>query len=773
MDLERLTRVDGLMTAAIGKGEIPGGVVLVGRGDSVVYRKCYGHRMLEPQKVDMTVDTVFDMASVTKVVATATSIAILIERGQVGLTDRVRRYVPEFDNRGKGDITIEQLLTHRAGLIPDNPLSDYADGPDEALKRVFNLGLRNPVGRFDYSDVGYIVLGEIVRRVSGLTLDEFARREIFHPAGMTSSSYKPPKEWWPRVAPQEKRGGRWIIGEVHDPRAYAMGGVAGHAGLFSTADDIARWCRMILRGGEIDGRRILSPLMVAEMTRPRLGPDDDAVRGLGFDIDTGYSQPRGDLFLRGLSFGHTGFTGTSFWIDPQTGVYLIILTNRLHPDGKGDVLDLRRKIGTVVASAVKLDGRALPPASMGIAELRAALPRGGRDAARARGGTPMREPILRDAEVANGLDVLARDGFRLLAGRNVGVITNHTGISRDGRSIVDLLRAAPGVKLVALFAPEHGFKGALDEKVKDERDEKTGLMIYSLYGETRTPTEDMLQGIDTLVFDIQDVGARFYTYESTMGNCMMAAARRGIRYIVLDRPNPIRGLYVGGPIADADKLGFTAFWRMPVAHGMTMGELAVMWNAELKIGADLHVVRMENWTRDLWYDQTGLLWVNPSPNMRNLNQAVLYPGVCLIEATNVSVGRGTDQPFETFGAPWIEARRLAAALNAAGLAGVRFVPVEFTPAAGSKLGGRKCGGVNVLVTDREAIDPVLIGITIAWHLRDLFGDKFEFAKVNNLLANSAAMKALGEARSPADVPAVWKDDLDRFRAMREKYLIYR
>jgi len=769
LELSRLTRIDDLMDEAIRDGQCPGGVVLVGLGDKILWRKAYGNRRVEPDREEMTVQTIFDMASCTKIIATATSVAILIDRGRVALSDPVAKYIPEFAANGKDEITVEQLLTHASGLIPDNSLKDYADGPEEAIKKIYGLGLNGPPGTFAYSDLNYIVLGELVSRVAGMPLDEFARREIFVPAGMRMTTFRPPHSWQARCAPTEKRNGTWIVGEVHDPRAYALGGVAGHAGLFSTADDVARWCRMILNGGEIDGTRILSARMVAEMTRPRAVGAENRLRGLGFDILTGYSSPRGELFPPGRSFGHTGFTGTSLWIDPASKMYVIILTNSVHPNGKGNVIALRRRIGTVAASAVYPAEADRLAAATG-----SPLPGGGQGGTAVRKADPMHSPIAaaKNAQVLTGLDVLVRDGFRQLAGRNVGVITNHTARSRDGQFIVDLLAKAPNVKLVALFAPEHGFRGILDEKVQDEKDPATGLTIYSLYGKTNTPTEEMLKGVDTLVFDIQDVGARFYTYETTMGNCMKAAARHGIRYVVLDRPNPIRGLYVGGPIADADRLGFTAFAQMPVAHGMTMGELATMWNAELKIGADLTVIRMENWTRDMWYDQTGLLWINPSPNMRNLNQALLYPGVCLIEATNMSVGRGTDQPFETFGAPWVEGRRLAAALNEANLPGVRFIPIEFTPARGSKFGEQKCGGVHVLVTNRDAVDPVLTGITIVWHLRTLFGEKFDFAKVNNLLANAAAMKAIREAKDPAAVPRVWQGDLEAFRKTRAAYLLY-
>lgn len=758
VDPARLARVDDLIHGAIAEGKCPGAVLLVGCGDSVVLRKAYGHRSVQPDKVAMTPDTIFDLASLTKVVATATSVTVLLDRGQLNLGDRAVRWLPEFAPNGKDRITLEQLLVHRAGLVADNPLADYAHGPEEAWKRICALKPKSEPGEeFEYSDVGYIVLGEIIRRVSGMPLDEFARQNIFEPLGMRRTAYRPPREWWPQIAPRSRRNGEWMIGDVHDPRAYALGCVAGHAGLFSTADDLSRYCRMILRGGEIDGRRILSPLAVREMTRARPEGATTGVRGLGWDILTGYGQPRGDLFARYRSFGHTGFTGTCFWIDPTTGVYFILLTNAVHPDEKGNVLDLRRKVANVIASSILTDAFAAPAAP---AAFIATSP-------------SARKTPAKDTQVLTGLDVLVRDNFKLLAGRKVGVITNHTGLTRDGRHIVDLLAKAPDVKLAALFAPEHGFAGALDEKIKDEKDATTGLTIYSLYGKTQTPTDEMLQGVDTLVFDIQDVGARFYTYVATMGNCMKAAAAKRIRYVVLDRPNPITGLYVAGPVADADKFSFTAFWRLPVAHGMTMGELARMFNEEMKIGADLTVVPVEDWSRAQWYDQTGLMWVNPSPNMRNLTQAILYPGVCLIEATNMSVGRGTDEPFERFGAPWVDAKKLAAALNAAGLAGVRFTPIEFVPEKGSKLGGQKCGGVHVLVTDREAIDSVQVGVTIAWTLKSLFGDRFEFEKVNRLLVNNKAIEALGKATSPADVAKLWQADLEAFRKIRQKYLMYR
>ena len=376
------------------------------------------------------------------------------------------------------------------------------------------------------------------------------------------------------------------------------------------------------------------------------------------------------------------------------------------------------------------------------------------------------------ADVLCGIDVLKRDSFAPLKGKNIAIVTNHTGRDREGNTIVDLLRNAEGVKIVCLFSPEHGLYGTLDEKVGHGVDERTGLKVWSLYGETRRPTDEMLAGVDTLVFDIADVGARFYTYSATLGICMEEAGKRKIAMFVLDRPNPITGLICQGPIADQKHLGFTAYVPMPVAHGMTFGELATMYQKEFGVECELHVVKMENWRREMWFDETGLMWINPSPNMRNLTQALLYTGVCLLEATNVSVGRGTDQPFEIFGAPWIDGKRLAAALNGAEIEGLRFVPIEFTPAS-SKFKGQKCQGVYMIVTDRNALDPVPAGTTMAWTLKELFGEKFESAKVLRLLQNEAAMKAILEAKSPKEIPAVWEDDLEKFKKVREKYLMYK
>ncbi|MFN0123525.1 MAG: exo-beta-N-acetylmuramidase NamZ domain-containing protein [Blastocatellia bacterium] len=783
----QLVWIDQAVEAEIARKQLPGAVVLVGRHGRVVWRKAYGNRALEPAVEPMTIDTIFDLASLTKIVATATSVMILVERGQVRLGDPVSRYIPEFADGGKRSITVEQLLTHRSGLIADNAIEDYQKGPEKALENIWRLAPIAEVGaKFIYSDVNFITLGELVRRVSGKTLDVFAAENIYRPLGMNDTGFRPAAALQPRIAPTEKRPDgwdgkpvtqfavrkpdaappeHWMRGEVHDPRSYLLGGVAGHAGLFSTADDLAKYCHMILNGGAYEGARVLSRLGVARMTEPRASggnASDGAARGLGWDYFTSFSANRGDLFPVG-SFGHTGFTGTGLWLDPATQTFVVFLSNRVHPvlDPKkpADVGSLRGRVASIVAASI-LDAAPHRPGEM------MTMGPTGQAPASAQRNAPATTNAL------NGIDVLVRDNFAPLKGRRVGLITNHTGRDREGRATIDLLHKAPDVKLVALFSPEHGIRGVLDhEKITNTTDEKTGLPVYSLYGETRQPTAEMLTDIDTLVFDIQDVGARFYTYISTMGHAMEAAAKHKTRFVVLDRVNPINGLDVAGPIADGDKLSFIAWHRIPVRHGMTVGELAQLFNTERGIKCDLQVIRVEDWRRAQWFDETGLAWINPSPNMRSLTQATLYPGVCLLEPTNVSVGRGTDTPFELIGAPWIDGRKLAEALNNAKLPGVRFVPVRYTPKT-SVHKDVECGGVNIIITDRAGFEPVTTGLEMAARIQRLWPRDFAVDKFNRLLVNQRIYEAFKSGAESGALRQVWESELDAFRAIRQKYLLY-
>jgi uncharacterized protein YbbC (DUF1343 family) len=374
-------------------------------------------------------------------------------------------------------------------------------------------------------------------------------------------------------------------------------------------------------------------------------------------------------------------------------------------------------------------------------------------------------------EILNGIDALIRDHFQPITGQRVGLITNHTGLTRDGRATIDILHDAPNVTLVALFGPEHGIRGALDEKIRDGVDEKTGLPVYSLYGDSLRPRPEQLKGLDALIFDIQDIGCRFYTYISTLGNAMEEAAKAKLHVVVLDRPNPITGRAVEGPVSDADRLSFTAWHPIPVRHGMTVGELARLFNVERRIGAGLIVIPCEGWRRTMWWDETGLTWVNPSPNMRSLTQATLYPGIGLLETTNLSVGRGTDTPFEVIGAPWIEERRLAADLNRRGLPGVRFIPVRFTPRA-SVHQGTLCGGVNIVVTHRERFQPLRTGLETAASLLRLYADVWKVEAYDRLLVSRETMAAFRRGADWEEMERLWKPAREKFGRIRRQYLLY-
>jgi uncharacterized protein YbbC (DUF1343 family)/CubicO group peptidase (beta-lactamase class C family) len=766
-------RIDDVVRDGIAAKAAPGVVVVVGRGDQTLYEKAFGLRAIVPAEEPMTLDTVFDLASLTKVVGTTTAVMTLIDEGRLRLNDTVASYIPGFDRYGKGGITIRHLMTHVSGLRPDVDLHPWS-GYDAAIQLAIDeVPTSAPGERFVYSDINYFVLGDIVQRITGQSLDAYLKARVFGPLGMSETGYLPAKTLVPRIAPTERCAEQdaWpckrpdaapLRGVVHDPTARRMGGIAGHAGLFSTAHDLQLFARMLLGKGKLGNVRVLSEAAVRTMTSPQTPPGMAAVRGLGWDIDTSYSSNRGDLFPVGTSYGHTGFTGTSLWIDPTSDSYVIFLSSRLHPVGTGDVGPLRSRVATVAAAAISTvqDGGSVRRFDAVVRDV----------GSRASAATSRREPSS-GTVVLNGIDVLARDGFKQLRGRRIGLITNHTGRSRDGKSTIDLLHDAPGVTLVSLFSPEHGIRGILDANVPVEKDAKTGLTINSLYGDTRRPTDAMLAGIDTLVIDLQDVGVRFYTYQSTMAYAMEEAAKRKIAVVVLDRPNPINGWQIEGPTSEPST-EFISYFQMPVRHGMTMGELAKLFNEQNRINADLTVIPLENWRRDDWYDETGLAWINPSPNMRNLNQATLYPGIGAIEYSNVSVGRGTDQPFEQIGAPWIDGRRLAAALNARHLAGISFYPITFTPTA-SKYANEECQGVFMMITNRTTLQPVRVGIEIAGALVSLFGDKFDPSTTWRLFGTADPIERVKRGEDPAAVAARWASDEARWRQLRAKYLLYR
>ena len=769
VDLTKLKDIETLVHEDIEQKRLPGAVVLVGVGDRTVYQKAIGHRAIMPSPEPMTLDTIFDLASLTKAVATTTSVMILVEEGKVRLNDRVATFIPGFERYGKADITIRHLLTHVSGLRPDVDLADEWTGSETAIQLAIEEVPTAPAGtRFVYSDINFFLLGDIVRRVSGKPLDQFSHERVFAPLRMTETMFNPPEWLRPRIAPTESctRYG-WpcsgpnmtmLRGVVHDPTARRMYGVAGHAGLFGTAADLAVFCRMLLSNGSYRGARVLAPLAVAKMTTPAATGDERHVRTLGWDMDSSFSANRGELLPIG-SFGHTGFTGTSIWIDPLTRMFVVFLSNRVHPDGKGDVTPLRARVATVAAAALQ----ALPASARASAYT-------GRDF----GPAPQASlPQVGMSSVLTGLDALRAEAFAPLRGKRVGLVTNHAGRARDGATAIDLLHGAKDVTLAVLFSPEHGIRGVLDTSVPSSIDEKTGLTIHSLYGETRRPTAAMLEGLDAVVVDLQDIGARFWTYITTMAFVMEETARKGIPVFVLDRPNPINGFHVEGPALDEAMTSFTGYFpAMPVRHGMTFGELAQLLNGERKIGAALTVVRMKNWQRSRWFDETGQPWINPSPNMRNLIQATLYPGIGAFEGTNISVGRGTDTPFEQIGAPWIDGVQLADALNGRALPGIRFYPIRFTPGS-SKYANEECQGVFLVVTDRMALRPVRLGVELAAMLHKLYGSRYELESAERLFGSREGITRIRAGEDPAVIAASWGVAEARWRLQRAKYLLYR
>lgn len=749
--------VDQVIQQAIQQNRLPGAVLIVGHDGKVVYRKAYGQRALVPKTEAMTVDTIFDLASLTKVIATTSSLMKLFEQGRFRLNDKVTDYIPEFQG-GRSDITLRNLFTHFSGLPQDVPMKPEWTGNETGLRLAYTGKPTGPPGvRLVYSDINFILLGELVHRLSGQTLAEYSRQNIFLPLGMKETTFLPPAAWIPRIAPTERpdKNSDPLRGVVHDPTARNMGGIAGHAGLFSTADDLARFAQMMLNGGELDGVRLFNPLTVEKFTEPQTPPDQPILRGLGWDIDSPYSSNRGELFPIG-SYGHTGFTGTSIWIDPSTSSYVILLANSVHPDARPSLGPLRAKVATIAAASVgiKVQGVTLTGYNETLS------------------GAGARREVGRNGASRTGLDVLAEQKFAPLAGKRVGLITNQTGLDRAGRRNVDLMRQA-GITVAALFSPEHGIAGREDRPgIQDTTD--AGIPVFSLYGSTLRPTPEMLRGIDALVFDIQDVGVRFYTYETTMAYAMEAAAKAGIPYYVLDRPNPITGVRVEGPLLDAGATSFVGYWAgMPVRHGMTMGELAKLFNAENKIGAALTVIAMEDWHRGDWFDATDLPWVNPSPNLRSLNAAMLYPGLCLMEfARNYSVGRGTDAPFEQIGADFIGGRELATYLNERQIPGVRAYATSFTPAE-SNFKGTRVEGVRFEIANRELLDATRLGLEIAGAIQKLYPAKIDWTPAQRLMGSADVVKRLEAGEDPRAIQQSFQDAVAGFVKLREQYLIYR
>ncbi len=720
-----IARFDQAVRGAIERNEIPGAVLIVTRKDEIVLRRAYGFRAKEPAEVAMTADTIFDLASLTKPLATATSILLLAERSRLRLRDPIRQWFPKF--HPDKPITIEHLLLHTSGLPAGNARADHAGSREKSLERILETPLEHEPGEmYVYSDLGYVLLGEIVEKASGEPLDTFAKKNIFEPLAMRETMFRPPTTLTRRIAPTTRVKEELLVGIVHDPLARTMGGIAGHAGLFSTADDVNRFVSALQHKGEYEGKAVLPPAVVKQMLELRTKPGEKEKRTLAL----------GSLFE---GFGHTGFTGTAFWLDPIREQSVVLLTNAVHPDGKGRAKQVRQD----VARAAVLMNK--PGAKTNVPDT--------------------------SAVVGLGIDELARSAFALLEGRKIGLVTNHSGRDVRDERTVDILVRQPKLSVVTLFTPEHGLSGTADGIVKNGKDPSTGLPIVSLYGQDKRPPESAFANIDTLVFDIQDAGARFYTYITTLGIMMEEAAKRKIRFVVLDRPNPLGGVAVEGPLLDADRESFVGYHEIPIRHGLTVGELARLFNSERHIGADLYVVAMKGWNRSMLWSNTGLSWTPPSPNLRSPIEALLYPGIGLLETTNLSVGRGTSTPFEVLGAPYIDAEKLASALRLAKLPGVRWQPHRFKPTS-STFANEECAGVRIEVSNPSELEPVRLGLTIAVALRRLYPAEWKTAGLMTLLGNARTFEAIVRGEDVPSIVALYEKDLAGFAQRRGPFLLY-
>lgn len=741
--------LDAAVRGQIATGAVPGAVAVIGDADHVWLRRAWGWRALGPNPEPMTPDTVFDLASLTKVVCTTTAVLQLVERDKLQLDAPAARYWPAFAASGKGDITVRQLLSHSSGLRPGMTLRP-TDGASAVWQRLLAETPVSPPGsRYVYSDLNFLTLGVLVQRVTGRPLDEQCKRQVFEPLQMHDTGFRPPARLQARIAPTEPAGDRWLRGTVQDPTARRAGGVAGHAGLFSTADDLAHFAQVMLRAGPA------APLYrgtIADLQRPQGAASATDWHGLGWALIAPLQAERDALPPLG-AVGHTGYTGTGIWLDFTHHRFVVLLTSRLYPDGRGDVRPLRRQVLALVSSLQ-------PPAPAG-----PALP--------ADPKTP--GPDDGPAPVWTGIDMLRQQGYAALQGRRVGLVTHLAAIDRHGWRTLDRLRYAPGVRLVRLFTPEHGLNADVEGRVDSGTEPFSGLPLVSLYGKTQRPTPEMLQDIDTLVIDLQDAGARFYTYLATLGECLRAAAKAGIAVVVLDRPNPARADRVAGPTLDPGLKSFTAYAALPIQHGMTIGELARYLAAELKadegLTVDLQVIAMRGYRRAMEFEDTGLDWVPPSPNLRRPESARLYPGVAWIEGAPVSVGRGTEHPFEWVGAPWIDGAKLAQALTDLQLPGLAVQKIQFVPKA-APYADQRCEGVALRLTDRQHFDAALLGAALVQSLHRLWPRQFMAERTLGMVGSAQAVQQLREGLPPAQARERWEKDWGDFMQRRAAALLY-
>ncbi len=893
------TPISTLLNTAIAAKKLPGAVVLIGHNGHIVFEKAYGNRALEPTVEPMTEDTIFDMASLTKVLVTTTAILQLYEQHKLDLDAPVAKYLPDFAANGKDKITIRQLLTHYSGLPEDVDLKDdwglKDKNKDEGIRRALSSVPYGPPGlTFKYSDIDFITLGALVEMVSNETLQGYARDHIFnvlnlhktslpgegqncygcgpypepygHPQPKEPACVKPadlavgevnpcdvfacsnvstcPSHTDKKIAPtaHDDQGtaatnpdfDHILRGTVHDPTTRRMGGVAGHAGVFSTAHDMSLFCQALL--DKLIRNTGPFPLTQASLklaTSPNepatavntatiFTPAGDttkgvASRGLGWDLNSPFSRPRGTIFPITTrdhqgSFGHTGFTGTSLWLDPTSNTYVILLANSIHIPHATSISALRGQVATAAAQALGLSQSADPNASR--------YPKTSAVGFSSDDQKSGPQPL---GQTLTGIDILEQTDFEALknlatqhAGHlKLGLLTNQASLDSHGKRTLDILaHASPEIELKTLFAPEHGLAAHQDtEHLTTETDPTTHIPIVQVYGpkpSDKRPKLADLRQLDAVVIDLQDAGTRFWTFETLIGYFLEACAKAKIPLIILDRPNPIGGGPAQGPTSDLGAENYNDFMPLPLRHGLTLGELAKYFNDNateiqlkpelldahsVQIGpkgseqpddqapratqpglhATVIVVPMQHWTRTQFWSDTKLPWIPPSPNLKSPVANILYPAVGLIEQTNISVGRGTGTPFENLGAPYINAAEFAQYLTIRQIPGIQITPTTLTVAETPEKypsHGQTIPGIHFTVTDPTLLDSPELGIELLAALHHLYPAQFKLELVKNLLVSADTLVAVKAGKDPRDIAATWLPALKSFNQARTAYLLY-
>lgn len=684
---------------AVAETKSPGGVMLVGGAEETYFHGAVGLRQRVPEKKPALKDTLYDLASLTKVVATTTAVLMLRDQGAFGLGRSIADFVPFPAFRG---MTLFHLLTHTSGLTPGNDYYRTASSLEEMLPRYAEEGILAPPGvEHRYSDVGFMLLGKLVEFVAGDSLDAFCRKRIFEPLGMKRTAFNPPADWAENCAATEDCPwrGRVMLGEVHDENAYALGGVSGHAGLFSTAEDLARFSRALLSG------TVLKESTFREMTAMGQVPFYPW-QGLGWQIDPWASKRTGFLPSR-RAFGHTGWTGTSMWLDGERGLFVILLGNTSHPSRERmDNERFRRIVHRAVARRFY--------------------------------------PGLANAHT--GLDRVVRENFSAVKGRRIALLTHHAAVDQFGRPIEEVLNRSPDTELRILYSPEHGLRGQA-EAGEGVGPQEGAVPVVSLYGDRRAPSAQELEDVDLFVVDLQDVGARYYTYMATMRRCMAACARAKTPVLVLDRPNPVGGEVLEGPIA-VDTSRDICCAAIPIRHGMTMGELALFFReTDLKdSGLKLSVSPLDSWYPERLFGECSLPWIPPSPNIPTPWTALLYVGMCLFEGTNLNEGRGTETPFAVVGAPWLDAEWVAGAVRERERAGCLLEAVAYVPkaipgkASDPRYLGRRCRGIRIAIQDPHAVRSFTLAVALLSAMRRRHPQTLEWTPQFDALAGGPGLR---------------------------------